>query len=72
MTFHKLGTKFWWHEDPDTNVCLRVVADGPQKGCLDCYFKNHDPQNPDYKNNLEACNALRRPDNIDIHFVKET
>lgn len=71
MTFHKLGEKFWWHPDPDTNVCLRVVADGSEMGCLDCYFRNHDPEDSAYKNDLEECSASHRPDNIDIHFEED-
>lgn len=71
MIFHKLGTKFWWHEDPDTNVCLRVVADDHYKSCLYCYFLYHCPKDTDYEMKLEECSALSRPDNINVHFEEE-
>lgn len=68
MTIHKIGETFWWHEDPDTNIRLKVVVDYNEIGCLECYFRNCCVLPSKIQDNIEPCSERLRPDHTDIHF----
>lgn len=68
MNYHKIGETFLWHEDPDTNVKLKVVKDSSNKWCNKCYFRPCIRFSNEYQAKIERCTETFRSDNTDVHF----
>ena len=68
MKTRKIGSKFWWHKDPDTNIQLEVVEVSLEHGCKGCYC-NRGPHCLAERNDITGqCISELREDGKDVIF----
>lgn len=73
MKTRKIGSKFWWHVDPDTNIQLEVVEVSYEHGCKGCYCSRGPCCLADNNDITGPCISELREDGKDVIFreVKE-